>query len=201
MIVLESIDEKPFKITRFTPDVLKVVPAEAANRHEVVVDWDKWWNSAENAKLTFYFEGHDRCNQFFTVVDLNREQRAEIQRRIREKRQSNGDKKSQKQAKKGETNVPAAPTSPWCPRLSGRAVMQNSRGPAEQNADIDERIRRVSSPRHRRQSNSGRRRILEPVRRSMRPTISSELRHAWRNLEESEDPDDAPREWREREYS
>ena len=141
VIVLESIDEKPFKITRSTPDVLKVVPAEAANRHEVVVDWDKWWNSAENAKLTFYFEGHDRCNQFFTVVDLNREQRAEIQRRIREKRQSNGDKKSQKQAKKGETNVPAAPTRvadmSTLVRQGRHAELQKRL--AEPNADVDEK--------------------------------------------------------------
>jgi len=51
VIVLESIDEKPFKITRSLPDVLKSIPADAATRHEVVVDWDKWWNNAENAKL------------------------------------------------------------------------------------------------------------------------------------------------------
>tara|TARA_B100001059_G_scaffold100658_1_gene100326 strand:- start:7256 stop:8911 length:1656 start_codon:yes stop_codon:yes gene_type:complete len=139
VIVLESIDEKPFKITRSIPDVLKTVPADAATRHEVVVDWDKWWNNAENAKLTFYFEGHDRCNQFFTVVDLNREQRAEIQRRIREKRQSNGDKKSK--GIKGDTNVPTA-----APRVADMSTLvrqgrhaELQKRLAEEKADVDEK--------------------------------------------------------------
>ncbi len=139
LIVLESIDEKPFKITRSIPDVLKTIPADAATRHELEVDWDKWWNNADNAKLTFYFEGHDRCDQFFTVVDLNREQRAEIQRRIREKRQSGTDKKTQ--AKKGSTNVPPTPA-----RVADLSTLvrqgrhaELKRRLAEGKADVDEK--------------------------------------------------------------
>ncbi len=139
VIVLESIDEKPFKITRSTPDVLKVVPAEAANRHEVVVDWDKWWNNAENAKLTFYFEGHDRCNQFFTVVDLNREQRAEIQRRIREKRQSNTTKNSKDKKGSAETAAKPARVADMSTLVrQGRHAELKTRL-AEANANVDEK--------------------------------------------------------------
>ena len=140
-IVLESIDEKPFKITRTIPDVLKTVPQESSNRHELVVDWDKWWNNAENAKLTFYFEGHDRCNQFFTVVDLNREQRAEIQRRIREKRQAGKDPK-----KGSNTKADSNTVAQVSPRKADMATLvkqgrhgELSKRLAEDKANVDEK--------------------------------------------------------------
>jgi hypothetical protein len=41
-IVLESIDEQPFKIVRTLPDVLAAPASEAKTRHELVIDWDKW---------------------------------------------------------------------------------------------------------------------------------------------------------------
>ncbi|MCH2133117.1 MAG: ankyrin repeat domain-containing protein [Phycisphaerales bacterium] len=110
-LVLESIDGQPFKITRTLPNVLAAIPAESQPRHELAVDWDKWWRSAENAKLTFYIEGHPRCNQYFTVINLNREQRAEIQRRIREKREKNN-KANPKKPSTTNTTVQARESDP-----------------------------------------------------------------------------------------
>ena len=53
VIVLESIDEKPFKITRSTPDVLKVVPAEAPTGARWSSTGTSGGTAPENAKLTF----------------------------------------------------------------------------------------------------------------------------------------------------
>ncbi|MAT80452.1 MAG: hypothetical protein CMJ29_02250 [Phycisphaerae bacterium] len=139
-ITLQSIDEMPFTVTRTAPDVLKEKPAEAKSKHELVIDWDKWWANAENAKLTFYIEGHDRCNQIFTVVDLNREQRAEIQRRIREKRQNSPSK--QAKGEKGEKAQRSATPSRKAdlPTLvrQGRVLELQTRL-KDENADVNEK--------------------------------------------------------------
>jgi ankyrin repeat protein len=85
-IVLESIDGEPFKIVNVQPPILRNTPLEAAARHEVEINWDSFWNEANNAKVTFFFD-HPKCNQHYFLVKLNPEQRAEINRRIREKGQ------------------------------------------------------------------------------------------------------------------
>ncbi len=82
-IVLESIDGDPFKIVNVQPAILAEMPTEAASKHVVKIDWDKFWADARNAKVTFFFD-HPRCNQHYFLVKLNPEQRAEINRRIRE---------------------------------------------------------------------------------------------------------------------
>ncbi|MEE2907881.1 MAG: ankyrin repeat domain-containing protein [Planctomycetota bacterium] len=135
-ITLESIDGEVFTVSRTVPDVLKEKPLEAKDRHELVVDWDKWWQNAENAKLTFYVEGHPRCNQFFTVVDLNREQRAEIQRRIREKRQN-----KQVKGEKGKQSPQATPAREAdMPTLVRQGRIQElTRRLKESKADVNEK--------------------------------------------------------------
>lgn len=85
-IVLESIDGEPFKIVNVQPPILRNTPLEAAARHEVAINWDSFWNEANNAKVTFFFD-HPKCNQHYFLVKLNPEQRAEINRRIRAKGQ------------------------------------------------------------------------------------------------------------------
>jgi ankyrin repeat protein len=135
-IVLESIDDQPFKVVRTIPDVLATPSSEAKTRHELVIDWDKWWKNADNAKMTFYVEGHPRCNQFFTVVNLNREQRAEIQRRIREKRQQNV-KASPKGAKQAASTPVREADNPTLVR-QGRLQELEARLKGE-NVDVDER--------------------------------------------------------------
>ncbi len=135
-IVLESIDEQPFKIIRTMPDVLAAPVTEAKARHELVIDWDKWWKNADNAKMTFYIEGHPRCNQYFTVVNLNREQRAEIQRRIREKRQQDT-KNSPKASKKAASTPVREADNPTLVR-QGRLQELEARLKGG-NVDVDER--------------------------------------------------------------
>ena len=88
-IVLEAIDGQPFKIVNVQPPILRSTPTEAAVRHEVEINWDQYWNEAKNAKVTFYFD-HPKCNQHYFLVKLNPEQRAEINRRIRENGQKKG---------------------------------------------------------------------------------------------------------------
>lgn len=82
-IVLEAIDGQPFKIVNVQPPILRNTPVEAAARHEVEINWDQYWDEAKNAKVTFYFD-HPKCNQHYFLVKLNPEQRAEINRRIRQ---------------------------------------------------------------------------------------------------------------------
>jgi len=82
-IVLESIDGKAFKIVNVQPPILQEMPTEAAERHVVKIDWEKFWSDARNAKVSFFFD-HPRCSQHYFLVKLNPEQRAEINRRIRE---------------------------------------------------------------------------------------------------------------------
>lgn len=101
-IVLESIDDQPFKIVNVQPAILASMPTEAATRHEVQLDWEKFWGEAKNAKVTFYFD-HPKCNQHYFLVKLNPEQRAEINRRIRE----SGQKGATQNAK--NTKTPLAP--------------------------------------------------------------------------------------------
>jgi len=88
-IVLEAIDNQPFKIVNVQPPILRNTPTEAAVRHEVEINWDQYWDEAKNAKVTFYFD-HPKCNQHYFLVKLNPEQRAEINRRIRESGQKGG---------------------------------------------------------------------------------------------------------------
>ncbi|MDG2291855.1 MAG: ankyrin repeat domain-containing protein [Phycisphaerales bacterium] len=82
-ITLESIDGQPFKIVNVQPNILKETPEGASEKHVVQIDWDKFWNVANNAKVSFFFD-HPRCTQHYFLVKLNPEQRAEINRRIRE---------------------------------------------------------------------------------------------------------------------
>jgi len=82
-ITLESIDGQPFKIVNVQPNILKETPEGASEKHVVNIDWDKFWNVANNAKVSFFFD-HPRCTQHYFLVKLNPEQRAEINRRIRE---------------------------------------------------------------------------------------------------------------------
>jgi ankyrin repeat protein len=83
-ITLESIDGQPFKIVNVQPNILKETPLDAKEKHVVQIDWDKFWTDAQNAKVSFFFD-HPRCTQHYFLVKLNPEQRAEINRRIREK--------------------------------------------------------------------------------------------------------------------
>jgi ankyrin repeat protein len=83
-ITLESIDGQPFKIVNVQPNILLETPLEAKEKHVVNIDWDKFWTDAQNAKVSFFFD-HPRCTQHYFLVKLNPEQRAEINRRIREK--------------------------------------------------------------------------------------------------------------------
>ena len=136
-VILESIDGEPFTITRTAPDVLKAKPLEPKAKHELVIDWDKWWENAQNAKLTFYIEGHDRCNQVFTVVDLNREQRAEIQRRIREKRQNTPVKNAKGEKGKQQPTPAREADLPTLVR-QGR-VQELERRLKEEKADVNEK--------------------------------------------------------------
>ena len=102
-IVLESIDGQPFNIVNVQPQILTTMPTEAAARHEVELNWDKFWTDAKNAKVTFYFD-HPKCNQHYFLVKLNPEQRAEINRRIRESGQKGNAPSSAK-----SPNTPQAP--------------------------------------------------------------------------------------------
>lgn len=103
-ITLESIDGQPFKIVNVQPNILKETPLEAKEKHVVNIDWDKFWTDAQNAKVSFFFD-HPRCTQHYFLVKLNPEQRAEINRRIREKGTKGVD--TAKGAAKGATR-PAA---------------------------------------------------------------------------------------------
>lgn len=82
-IILESIDGQPFKIVNVQPNILKETPEGASERHVVQIDWSKFWDMANNAKVSFFFD-HPRCTQHYFLVKLNPEQRAEINRRIRD---------------------------------------------------------------------------------------------------------------------
>ncbi|HJO15728.1 MAG TPA: ankyrin repeat domain-containing protein, partial [Phycisphaerales bacterium] len=77
-IVFESIDEKPFKILNVQPNVLKgELPKEAATKHTISLDWDKFRQTAVNTRLTFYFD-HPKASQHMTIVKVDPTTRADI---------------------------------------------------------------------------------------------------------------------------
>ena len=117
-IVLESIDGEPFKLVNVQPQVLTAMPTEAAARHEVELNWDKFWNDAKNAKVTFYFD-HPKCNQHYFLVKLNPEQRAEINRRIRESGQKGNSAKN--------TKTPNTPLAPQADTTSVKILVKQGR--------------------------------------------------------------------------
>ena len=81
-IVLESIDGKPFKITSVSPPVIEGIVDEAKARHEVKINWERFHNEAQNARLTFFYD-HPKCDQFYTIVSLTREERTKLNEKIR----------------------------------------------------------------------------------------------------------------------
>ncbi len=126
-IVLESIDGQPFNIVNVQPQILTTMPTEAAARHEVELNWDKFWNDAKNAKVTFYFD-HPKCNQHYFLVKLNPEQRAEINRRIRESGQKGSSAKN--------TKTPNTPLAPQADTTSVKILVKQGR--------TDELMKRIS---------------------------------------------------------
>ncbi|MCH2137038.1 MAG: ankyrin repeat domain-containing protein [Phycisphaerales bacterium] len=88
-IVLESIDGKPFKITSANPPVIDGITEEAKAKHEVHIDWDRFFDEARNARMTFYYD-HPLCDQYYTIVALTREQRTALNEKIRGDKLKNG---------------------------------------------------------------------------------------------------------------
>jgi len=76
-IVFESIDEKPFKVLNVQPAITGELSKEAKTKHEIVLDWNKFLETAKNSRITFYFD-HPKSSQHFTVVKLDADQRKRI---------------------------------------------------------------------------------------------------------------------------
>lgn len=84
-IVFESIDGQPFKITTVSPPVIDGLSTEKKVRHEATINWEKFMDVAQNARLTIFYD-HPLCDQFYTIVKLTPEERKTINDRIREAR-------------------------------------------------------------------------------------------------------------------
>jgi ankyrin repeat protein len=81
-IVLESIDGQPFRITTVNPPVVNGLTDEKKVKHELVIDWDQFFDVAKNARLTFFYD-HPLCDQYYSIVKLTRAQRTALNEKIR----------------------------------------------------------------------------------------------------------------------
>ncbi len=87
-IVFESIDGQPFKVTSVNPPIVSGLTDEKKTKHEGVIDWDKFIDVAQNARVTFFYD-HPLCDTYYTIVRLTKDERDIINERIRGQR---GDK-------------------------------------------------------------------------------------------------------------
>jgi ankyrin repeat protein len=61
-ITIRATDGNDFRITSISPQVAKEFSTDAAEEHEIMIDWNRWEESGQPRRLLFYID-HPRTNQ------------------------------------------------------------------------------------------------------------------------------------------
>ena len=76
IITLNSLDNQPFKVTSILPAIADL-PEEASATHELVLEWDAFWDVVSTTKMTIRLD-HPLCKEITTNVRLTAEQRQRL---------------------------------------------------------------------------------------------------------------------------
>jgi ankyrin repeat protein len=124
-LTLTSIDEEPFRIISVFPKVVEDIPLEAASQHEIVFDWDMFFETATNSKVTFYYD-HPKCDQSMTIIQLTPEERIRLRKNATNRNAATPPKDpTNPLSPSSKPNQPTAPVVPQPPADPHRALLSH----------------------------------------------------------------------------
>lgn len=102
-VTFKSRDNQPFRVTGMSPKLIESFPKDPASEINLTFDWDGFLEEARSAKVTFTLD-HPRCGTITEAVRLTAEQRAQLNKNIRDRRGPNTPKNtSDKDTKEKES--------------------------------------------------------------------------------------------------
>ena len=102
-VTFKSRDNQPFRVTGMSPKLIESFPKDPASEINLTFDWDGFLEEARSAKVTFTLD-HPRCGTITEAVRLTAEQRAQLNKNIRDRRGPNTPKNtSDKDAKEKDS--------------------------------------------------------------------------------------------------